>query len=250
MSSMNNTTTTTEYICISGTTDINCPPILYDQLKLDIFLQLIIIIISFIAFLQFLITPLNKKGTLIMCRKALFISVLCEFIFAILHPISIQNYTNKVLGTISRILPWFVYFSLTIAYYLLVIRIIDSIVLFTNTIEKEKKTMIQKTANIAKKVWLCAEVILLGLMPILMLSSIISRYELIEDIFYWYQNCTVLMGAIITLAITLQIECKIISVYKQTRHINQQEFKSQIRRMNVLVFIFAMIIVMACMCNF
>ena len=233
--------TTTEYECISGVVDVNCPPGLHSNIGLDIGLTCVMFILYCMLVIQFIIAPMiHEQKRMKIFRISLFVAGTFEFIFSIFHPISMKYFTNKGIGTFARILPWFVFIGLTGGYYILVDTIIDSISISQKSLKLSD--IFKININRIKLVWLVVEVLLVILIPISMLGSLISRFEIFEDVFYWYQNFTVLFGGSLILIISLTIECKVYTLYRSTEGDIKKKFKRQLINLNIIAFIFAAII--------
>ena len=75
-----------------------------------------------------------------------------------------------------------------------------------------------------------------------MLGSLISRLELFEDTFYFYQNLCVLFGGSLIDGITLTIKCKLQSIMRDADDETKEKLKPALVRMNILIAIFTLII--------
>ena len=81
----------------------NDMPTLYNHIELMIIFAVITLIIYCIIIIQCLMTKLpNNSKNQREFRISLFIASTFEMGFAILQPLSIQNYTDKAVGTIAR----------------------------------------------------------------------------------------------------------------------------------------------------
>ena len=102
--------------CKCGESD--CKPCIHDNLGLDISLSVIVFIGYCVVLIQFIITPLKSDPkNITYFRYLMFIGATLQLIFAILHPISMQNYEDKVVGTIARYIHCILY--CIIIYYIL-----------------------------------------------------------------------------------------------------------------------------------
>ena len=199
-----------EIECVAGLVDIRCPPDLYDYIWLSIGLGSILAIIYIVIVIEFLLAPLKDKFKLYF-RILLVVAAQFEVIFAILHPISIYFYTNTIIGTIARVLPWFVYGPLTACCAIIEHGTMRAIYL---TLQSSSKDVPNKMS----KILIYGIYIFLALIPILGILSFVFRLELFEDIFYAYMFAYVSFGCLCVFGASYKVRNKLKELLKSAQH--------------------------------